>query len=74
MEGGLKTEKWEDKEGNRKQATKIVRPKLIKLGTKKWKKGEDAEFGPDDKPFWIQEGWVSIMLWLMQSRFTPETS
>jgi single-stranded DNA-binding protein len=51
VEGSLKTEKWEDKDGNRKQVTKVIGSKLIMLGTRKSKKDEDAESGPDDVPF-----------------------
>jgi single-strand DNA-binding protein len=50
VEGNLKTEKWKDREGNRKQLTKVIGLKLIMLGPRKGKKDDDAN-GPDDIPF-----------------------
>jgi single-stranded DNA-binding protein len=34
-EGSLKTEKWEDRDGNKKQITKVIGSKLLMLGDKK---------------------------------------
>ena len=34
-EGGLKTEKWEDRDGNKKQITKVIGSKLLMLGDRK---------------------------------------
>ena len=53
VEGALKTEKWENKEGNRKQATKIIGSKLIMLGERKKKEGRepgDEDDVPSEKP------------------------
>jgi single-stranded DNA-binding protein len=47
----LKTEKWGDKEGKRKQVAKVIGSKLIMLGPRKSEK-DDGKFGPDDQaPF-----------------------
>jgi single-stranded DNA-binding protein len=35
VEGSLKTEKWEDRDGNKKQITKVIGSKLIMLGERK---------------------------------------
>jgi single-strand DNA-binding protein len=35
LEGSLKTEKWEDRDGNKKQTTKVIGSKLIMLGARK---------------------------------------
>jgi len=37
VEGSLKTEKWEDRDGNKKQVTKVIGSKLIMLGEGKKK-------------------------------------
>ena len=39
MEGSLKTEKWEDRDGNKKQITKAIGSKLLMLGDRKKKEG-----------------------------------
>ncbi len=44
-EGSLKTEKCEDRDGNKKQVTKVIGSKLIMLGERKRKEGRD------DAPF-----------------------
>ena len=50
VEGRLKTDKWEDKDGNKKQLTKIVGSNLIMVGSKK--KKEERESGMEhDVPF-----------------------
>lgn len=41
VEGSLKTEKWEDRDGNKKQVTKIVGSKLLMLGDRKKKEGRE---------------------------------
>lgn len=38
VEGSLKTKKWEDRDGNKKQITKVIGSKLIMLGPRKKKK------------------------------------
>jgi single-stranded DNA-binding protein len=35
VEGSLKTEKWEDPDGHKKQITKVIGSKLIMLGERK---------------------------------------
>jgi hypothetical protein len=35
IRGSLKTEKWEDRDGNKKQITKVIGSKLIMLGERK---------------------------------------
>jgi single-strand DNA-binding protein len=48
--GSLKTEKWEGRDGNKKQVIKVIGSKLIMLGERK--KKEDREPGDDvDSPF-----------------------
>lgn len=50
VEGSLKTEKWEDRDGNKKQITKVIGSKLIMLGERKKKDGrEPGDEG--DTPF-----------------------
>ena len=50
MDGSLKTEKWEDRDGNKKQITKVIGSKLIMLGERKKKEGrEPGDEG--DAPF-----------------------
>ena len=41
VEGSLKTEKWEDRDGNKKQVTKVIGSKLIMLGDRKKKEGRE---------------------------------
>ena len=48
--GSIKTEKWEDGEGNKKQITKVIGSKLIMLGEKKKKEGREPG-DEDDPPF-----------------------
>ena len=50
VEGSLKTEKWEDRDGNKKQITKVIGSKLIMLGDRK-KKGGREPGDEDDAPF-----------------------
>ena len=51
VEGSLKTEKWEDRDGNKKQITKVIGSKLIMLGERKKKEGRES--GDDgDTPFY----------------------
>jgi len=50
VEGSLKTEKWEDRDGNKKQVTKVIGSKLIMLGDRKKKESkEPGDVG--DAPF-----------------------
>ena len=39
--GSIKTEKWEDQDGNKKQITKVIGSKLIMLGERKKKEGRE---------------------------------
>jgi single-stranded DNA-binding protein len=41
VEGNLKTEKWEDRDGNKKQITKANGSKLLMLGDRKKKEGRE---------------------------------
>jgi single-strand DNA-binding protein len=41
VEESLKTEKWEDRDGNMKQITKVIGSKLIMLGERKKKEGHE---------------------------------
>ena len=41
VEGDLKTEKWEDRDGNRKQITKVIGSKLIMLGDRRKKESKE---------------------------------
>jgi single-stranded DNA-binding protein len=50
MEGSLKTEKWEDRDGNMKQITKVIGSKLIMLGERKKKEGREP-CDEEDAPF-----------------------
>jgi single-strand DNA-binding protein len=60
VEGSLKTEKWEDRDGNKKQITKVIGSKLIMLGERKKPVLSEVESGkpqehrtsqlPDDPP------------------------
>ncbi len=50
VEGSLKTEKWEDRDGNKKQITKVIGSKLIMLGERKKKEGREPGDG-NDAPF-----------------------
>jgi single-strand DNA-binding protein len=50
VEGSLKTEKWEDRDGNKKQVTKVIGSKLIMLGERKKKEGREPG-DEDDAPF-----------------------
>jgi single-strand DNA-binding protein len=45
VEGSLKTKKWEDRDGNKKQVTKVIGPELIMLGERKMEEGRE----PNDK-------------------------
>ena len=48
--GSVRTEKWEDREGNKRQTTKIIGSKLLMLGERK--KKEAREPGDEDNtPF-----------------------
>ena len=49
MEGSLKTEKWEDRDGNKKQVTKVIGSMLIMLGERKKEGRESGD--EDDAPF-----------------------
>jgi single stranded DNA-binding protein len=49
VEGALKTEKWEDRNGNKKQITKVIGSKLIMLGERKKKEGREPG-DEDDEP------------------------
>ncbi len=37
----LKTEKWEDRDGNKKQITRVIGSKLIRLGERKKKEARE---------------------------------
>jgi single-strand DNA-binding protein len=50
VEGSLKTEKWEDRDGNKKQVTKVIGSKLIMLGERKKKDGREPG-DEEDAPF-----------------------
>ena len=50
VEGSLRTEKWEDREGNQRETTKIVGTKLIMLGKGKKKEVSDP-VAEGDVPF-----------------------
>lgn len=49
-EGSLKNEKCEDRDGNKKQITKVIGSKLIMLGERKKKEGREPG-DEDDAPF-----------------------
>ena len=52
IEGSIRTEKWEDKDGNKRQTTKIRAQKLEMLGGQRKKEEREAEPGPDEEvPF-----------------------
>ena len=48
--GSLKTEEWEDRDGNMKQITKVIGSKLIMLGERKKKEGREP-CDEEDAPF-----------------------
>ena len=50
VEGSLRTEKWEDRDGNKRQTTKIIGSKLIMLGEGK-KKEVPNPVAEGDVPF-----------------------
>jgi single-strand DNA-binding protein len=50
VEGSLKTEKWEDREANKKQMTKVIGSKLIMLGERKKREGRESG-EEEDTPF-----------------------
>ncbi len=51
VEGRLQTNKWEDKDGNKKQQTKIVGSNLIMVGSKKKKEDREPGMEDDEAPF-----------------------
>jgi len=51
LEGGFKTEKWEDRDGSKMQITKVIGSKLIMLGERKKKEGRESG-DEGDTPFY----------------------
>jgi len=50
VEGSFKTEKWEDRDGSKKQITKVIGSKLIMLGERKREEGREPG-DEDNTPF-----------------------
>ncbi len=51
VEGRLQTTKWEDKDGNKKQQTKIIGSNLIMVGNRKKKEEREPGMEDDEAPF-----------------------
>lgn len=51
IEGRLQTRRWDDDDGNKRQATEIVAREMVMLGQRKKRAAEDTDASADDLPF-----------------------